>query len=432
MKIALKDGNFITDNSLDCQKNCYFVLTNSNKKFAPMAQNLGANIIKPKEAINLLNLKPIKLVGITGTNGKTTTAALICHILNYLGHKTGLCGTRGAFVCDQKIAPKGLTTSQFLETLSYIKAASEAGCEYFVMEVSSHAIAQNRIESLDFDLKIFTNLTQDHLDYHKSFDEYARVKSDFFSDESLKLINKDDKFIKFNKNNVYFYSCQDENADFVALNCDFDDGINAKISVKFDSQICQIKSNMQGKFNLYNILCAISAVNLLGFNDCDAICDALGKFGGVEGRLEVVSTNPLVIVDFAHTPDGIEKVLSAMSHKDLIVVFGAGGDRDKTKRPIMGQIVEKYAKIPIITSDNPRSENPSEIINEIKSGMKNQNVICIEDRKEAIAKALNLAVNGQTIAILGKGDETTQEINGVLYPFSDKEVVLNLLKDEKI
>ena len=144
-----------------------------------------------------------------------------------------------------------------------------------------------------------------------------------------------------------------------------------------------------------------------------------------------MSNNPLVIVDFAHTPDGIEKVLSAISHKDLIVVFGAGGDRDKTKRPIMGQIVEKYAKISIITSDNPRSENPDEIINEIKSGMKNQNILCIKDRKEAIKKALNLATNGEIIAILGKGDETTQEINGVFYPFSDKEVVLNLLKEVK-
>lgn len=429
MKIALKDGNFITDNSLECQKNCYFVLTNSNNKFAPMAESLGANIISPKQTLNLLNLNPIKLIGITGTNGKTTTAALICHILNYLGHKTGLCGTRGAFIVDQKIAPKGLTTSQFLETVSYLKTASEAGCEYFVMEVSSHAIAQNRIESLEFDLKIFTNLTQDHLDYHKSFDEYSRVKSNFFSDESLKLINSDDKFIKFNKNNAYFYSCQDKEADFFALNCDFDDGINAGIRTKFNTY--KIKSNMQGKFNLYNILCAFGAVNLLGFNKFDDILEAILEFDGVEGRVEVVSNNPLVIVDFAHTPDGIEKVLSAISHKDLIVVFGAGGDRDKTKRPIMGQIVEKYAKIPIITSDNPRSENPDEIINEIKSGMKNQNILCIKDRKEAIKKALNLATNGEIIAILGKGDETTQEINGVFYPFSDKEVVLNLLKEVK-
>lgn len=429
MKIALKDGNFITDNSLECQKNCYFVLTNSNNKFAPMAESLGANIISPKQTLNLLNLKPIKLIGITGTNGKTTTAALICHILNHLGHKTGLCGTRGAFVGDQKIAPKGLTTSQFLETVSYLKTASEAECEYFVMEVSSHAIAQNRIESLEFDLKIFTNLTQDHLDYHKSFDEYSRVKSNFFSDESLKLINSDDKFIKFNKNNAYFYSCQNQEADFFALNCDFNNGINADIRTKFDTY--KIKSNMQGKFNLYNILCAFGAVNLLGFNKFDDILEAILEFDGVEGRVEVVSKNPLVIVDFAHTPDGIEKVLSAISHKDLIVVFGAGGDRDKTKRPIMGQIVEKYAKISIITSDNPRSENPDEIINEIKSGMKNQNILCIQDRKEAIKKALNLATNGEIIAILGKGDETTQEINGVFYPFSDKEVVLNLLKEVK-
>lgn len=428
MKIELKNGEFITDNSLECVRGCYFVATWSNERFKSLAANSGVKIISPREAINLVNLRPIKIIGITGTNGKTTSAALIAHALNSLGHKCALSGTRGAFIADKKIAPKGLTTSQFLETLSYLKVASDENCEYFVMEVSSHAIAQKRVEGLEFALKIFTNLTQDHLDYHKTFEEYARVKSSFFADESFKLINADDEFIRFCATNSHLYSCV-KDYEFTAVGADFSGGIKA--SLKSPSGEVRIHSSLQGKFNLYNILCAFGALNLLGFAP-QKIADALSEFTGVEGRVEVVSHSPLVIVDFAHTPDGIDKVLNALSHEKLIVVFGAGGDRDKTKRPIMGRIAQKYAKIAIVTSDNPRSEDPEAIINEIISGMDaSSEIIRQSDRKKAIKTALDLATNGEAVVILGKGDETTQEINGVKYPFSDKEVVLNLLKEAK-
>lgn len=422
MKLVL-ENNFITDNSSECENGCYFVKTNSNKKFISLVKK--SNIITPKEAIKLVNPK-VKIIGITGTNGKTTTATLIAHILNYLGHKCCLCGTRGVFIGEKQIAPKGLTTPQFLDILNFINIADKENCEYFIMEVSSHAIAQNRIESLDFVLKIFTNLTQDHLDYHKTFEEYCGVKSNFFADESLKLINKDDKFIKFFNTNTHFYSCLHE-AEFSVDKTDFSNGIEAVL--KANDKNYSICSKLQGQFNLYNILCAFGAVNLLGFHD--DLQNAINDFYGVDGRVEVVSIDPLVIVDFAHTPDGIEKVLKSLENKELIVVFGAGGNRDKTKRPIMGKIASKYAKILIITSDNPRDEEPLDIIEDIKAGIpSDKEFFCEVNREKAIQMALNLVKDNQVIAILGKGDETTQEIKGVKYPFSDKEIVKKLLKEK--
>ncbi|AII13989.1 UDP-N-acetylmuramoylalanyl-D-glutamate 2,6-diaminopimelate ligase [Campylobacter iguaniorum] len=429
MKIALDEVKFITDNSQDCDKNAYFVYTNSNSKFHSKAGEQGATLISPAKAKELLGIgKNIKLIGITGTNGKTTTSAIIASALENLGFKAGLSGTRGTFLGEKQIAPKGLTTSQALETLSYLKAAIDVGCEYFVMEVSSHAIAQNRIEGLDFDLKIFTNLSQDHLDFHKTFDEYARVKSSFFSDETPKLINKDDKFIKFNPKNSMTYSLESE-ADFFVDKFSLKGGIEASIAFKQNSTL---KSHLQGKFNLYNLLAAFGAIKFLTNLDDQKIADALGKFEGVEGRVEIVSKNPLVIVDFAHTPDGIEKVLGALSHDELIVVFGAGGDRDRTKRPIMGKIAQKYAKFTVVTSDNPRSEEPDFIIDEIMAGMSlNDKVFRESDRKKAINLALSLAKNGETIVILGKGDEPYQEINGVKHPFSDKLIAQEIINATK-
>ncbi len=431
MKISLSSGRFITDNSLECESGCYFVRTNSNLKFESTARTAGAEIIAPKRALELAgSLSNLKIVGITGTNGKTTTAALTAHILTALGHKCALAGTRGAFVDGEQIAPKGLTTSQFLETLSYMWRAVEAGCEYFIMEVSSHAIAQNRVEGLEFALKIFTNLTQDHLDYHKTFEEYARVKSSFFADETLKLINADDEFIRYSKINAHLYAIEDSNlnnAEFTATEADFSRGITATLNLAGEQ--IKFNSHLQGKFNLYNILAAAAAVRLLEPNsNLNALARAIESFPGVEGRVQVVSRNPLVIVDFAHTPDGIEKVLSALNHKRLIVVFGAGGDRDRTKRPLMGAAVEKYAHTAIVTSDNPRSEEPSEIANEILSGMKSERTICELDRRKAISLAISLAKEDDIVAILGKGDETTQEIKGAKYHFSDAEVVREILE----
>lgn len=421
MKIALNNG-FLTDNSNDVTTGAYFVVTNSNSKYADDALDAGAKLISPRQAIEILGLKErIKIIGITGTNGKTTTAFLLAHTLSNLGYKCAISGTCGSFVDGRQIAKKGLTTSQILETLSYIKEAVECDCKYFIMEVSSHAIAQNRIEGLEFALKIFTNLSQDHLDFHKSFDEYARVKSSFLSDSSDKIINGDDKNISYNALNAFTYSLK--NGDIIASNFELKDGIIATIQSK--SEIANLSLNLHGKFNLYNALGVISATKKLLNLDLQSICDGLKGFKGVAGRMEIVSHKPAIIVDFAHTPDGIEKVLSSITERELIVVFGAGGDRDKSKRAIMGQIVAKYAKVAIVTSDNPRSEDPNSIIEQVASKMP-PNTIKITDRKEAIKRAIDIQ-NGEVLLILGKGDEDYQEINGIKYPFSDQEVVKEIL-----
>ncbi|QCD44381.1 UDP-N-acetylmuramoyl-L-alanyl-D-glutamate--2,6-diaminopimelate ligase [Campylobacter mucosalis] len=429
MKICI-DDTFITDNSLECEPGCFFLLCDTNAKFKDDAILRKASIVNIDRAKELLGIdENLKIVGITGTNGKTTTAALLAHMLNELGHKTALCGTRGAFIANERIDQKALTTSQILTTLWYMQKATLAKCEYLVMEISSHAIVQNRIEGLSFALKIFTNISQDHLDYHKSMEEYARVKSSFFDDDTLKIINIDDEFIKFNPKNSYTYSLK-QSADFSPISYDLKFGINASISAL--GNVANINSSLQGEFNLQNLLAALGAVTLLQKPEASKLSSAVKSFNGVEGRVEVVSTNPLVIVDFAHTPDGMQKVLNALRNLSLIVVFGAGGDRDRTKRAKMGAIAQKYARLSIVTSDNPRSENPQDIVDEICSGMDMSRFVLKEvDRREAIRIGLENLKDGEALIILGKGDEDYQEINGIKHHFSDKEVVCELLKERK-
>ncbi|ECK7705976.1 UDP-N-acetylmuramoyl-L-alanyl-D-glutamate--2,6-diaminopimelate ligase [Campylobacter coli] len=426
MKLKL-DQSFITDNTLECEKDCYFLKTAQNMNFASDALEKGAKIIDVEECKKLLKIdENIKIIGITGTNGKTTTAAAIYSILLDLGFKCGLCGTRGAFINDEQIDEKSLTTSPILKTLEYLQLATQKKCDFFIMEVSSHALVQNRIEGLKFAAKIFTNITQDHLDFHGNFENYKAAKELFFTDESLKFINKDALAIKFNVRNAFTYGI--ENPSLYQVKAySLEDGISAIVALK--DQSFHIDSPLLGLFNLYNLLAASACVNELVKPNLKDLEKAISGFGGVCGRVEQVANG--VIVDFAHTPDGIEKVLDTLKNKKLIVVFGAGGDRDKTKRPLMGKIVEHFAKIAIITSDNPRSEEPKDIMNEILSGFQNPDkALMIEDRKEAINKALKLKEKDDLVVILGKGDENTQEIKGIKHPFSDKAVVNEILKNQ--
>ncbi|EIT2471209.1 UDP-N-acetylmuramoyl-L-alanyl-D-glutamate--2,6-diaminopimelate ligase [Campylobacter coli] len=426
MKLKL-DQSFITDNTLECEKDYYFLKTAQNMNFASDALEKGAKIIDVEECKKLLKIdENIKIIGITGTNGKTTTAAAIYSILLDLGFKCGLCGTRGAFINDEQIDEKSLTTSPILKTLEYLQLATQKKCDFFIMEVSSHALVQNRIEGLKFAAKIFTNITQDHLDFHGNFENYKAAKELFFTDESLKFINKDTLMIKFNVRNAFTYGI--ENPSLYQVKAySLEDGISAIVALK--DQSFHIDSPLLGLFNLYNLLAASACVNELVKPNLKDLEKAISGFGGVCGRVEQVANG--VIVDFAHTPDGIEKVLDTLKNKKLIVVFGAGGDRDKTKRPLMGKIVEHFAKIAIITSDNPRSEEPKDIMNEILSGFQNPDkALMIEDRKEAINKALKLKEKDDLVVILGKGDENTQEIKGIKHPFSDKAIVNEILKNQ--
>ena len=421
----LENGIFVTEDTREAKDGVCFLKTAQNSKYID-SLSADVKVITPKELIETWGLSSVKLIGITGTNGKTTTAAIIYSILTDLGYITGLQGTRGFFLNDERLEDKSLTTPSILQTLHNIKQTKDAGGEYFVMEVSSHAIDQNRIEDLEFALKIFTNVTQDHLDYHKTVAEYRAVKSKFFLDESLKLINKYEiKKIMYNEVNTYTYSL-DEPSSFRIDAFSLSGGITAAINNM--GKVATFKSNLLGLFNVYNLAAAVAGVKLVTDKSLEEICEAVEGFGGVSGRMEVISHDPTVIVDFAHTPDGMLKVLESIKDRDISVVFGAGGDRDKDKRPKMGLAAAKYAKKLYITSDNPRSEDPQEIIEQVAAPLDGkEGVVKIVDRKEAIKQAIDELKAEEVLLILGKGDENYIEINGEKIPFDDRVVAREIL-----
>jgi len=419
------DSFFIADNTNECKSNTLFLKTAQNEKYIKdfNLQNTKG-IITPKELINRLGVGSLKIVGITGTNGKTTTAAAIYSILLDLGYKVAMQGTRGFFINEEKIEGKSLTTPSILQTILHLKEAKKRGCEYFIMEVSSHAIEQKRIEGIEFALKVFTNISQDHLDYHKNMQEYKRVKSSFFSDESNKLINKDGGKIEFNIKNARSYSLEYP-ATYKVEAYSMQNGLQAVL--KYFDKFVQFSSPLIGLFNLYNITAAIASVDILTDNSLEEIVEVVDNFAGVSGRMQVVSEEPLIIVDFAHTPDGMQKIFEAVKDKDISVVFGAGGDRDKSKRALMGKVASKYARKLYVTSDNPRNEEPLDIIKDIVQGIDNPNTLIIPDRKQAINRAINELEKNEILLILGKGDEEYQDIKGKKIPFSDVEVVNSIM-----
>ena len=418
--------NYISDNTSDIDDMTLFVKTAQNSKYF---DNLDTKLvyITPKELIALWKLSDMQVVGVTGTNGKTTVTAAIYSLLIDLGYKVGLQGTRGVFANDKKIVDKSMTTPSILETLYNMKLTKEYECQYFVMEVSSHAIDQNRIEDLKFALKVHTNVTSDHLDYHKTVEEYRRVKSLFFADDTPKLLNKDDiRHISYNVQNAQSYGI-DEPATLKVQAYSLLNGIVA--GLKYMNEEATFSSPMVGLFNLSNLLAAIGSVKILTKRSLQEICDVVENFGGVAGRMQVVSQKPLVIVDFAHTDDGMYQVLDSIKDKDIVVVFGAGGNRDKAKRPRMGAVAGRFAKKIYVTSDNPRDEVPEQILEDILVGLRGkENVVATPDRKLAIEMALKELKDDEVLLILGKGDETYQEIKGVKYPFDDREVVRTLLE----
>ena len=429
MKIEINQNSYkyLSDNSADASADTAFFCCEQNEKYMGQAKESGAVIVTPKVLESIFDTKDMKIVGITGTNGKTTTAAAIYSFLLDLDESVAFLGTRGFFINEDRVKEKGMTTPPLLEIMNDIFEAKKAGCEYFIMEVSSHAIEQNRIEGLSFALKVFTNITQDHLDYHKTYEEYKRVKSSFFADESLKLINKDAKKIEFNAKNTYTYAL-DAPASFNILAFTLNNGM-AAVMKHFDKQVDFI-SPLYGSFNLYNLTAAISSVKLITKHSLEDICKVVENFAGVSGRMEVVSDRPLVIVDFAHTPDGMEQVLDSLKEKDLVVVFGAGGDRDKDKRAMMGRVANLYAKKIYLTSDNPRSEEPMDIIMDIYEAIDEKEKVKVASKREdAIKFAIDELEEGEIILILGKGDEEYQEIMGEKVPFDDRVISREILQD---
>ncbi len=432
MKIALPGGDYkyVTENSQECDEQTAFVLTAQNKKYLDDAKaNKPHSIINASQVAPIFGLNRIKIIGITGTNGKTSTASAIYSYLLDLGYKTAMQGTRGFFMNDEVIEGKSLTTPSVLNTYRHIYQAVSSGCEFFIMEVSSHAIVQKRIEGIDFELKILTNITQDHLDYHNTLEEYMQVKNSFFQDNSKKLINRDESKADFNFKNAYTYGLEN-NATYKMMAYSLNDGISGIIQHFQD--VVPFHSDLHGFFNLYNTLAAFAAVHLLTGKTLEEVSDVVGNFAGVSGRMEKVSEDPAVIVDFAHTPDGMAQVLNALKEKELLVVFGAGGDRDQSKRPLMGKIAGALAKKIYLTSDNPRNEDPDTIIREIKAGIDERCELYINpNRREAIDKALEEQREGEIVLVLGKGDEAYQIIYDKKFPFDDREVVRELIKEKK-
>ena len=427
MTLPFDGGNYsaLTDDTAQIDEKTRFLKTAQNSRYYE-ALDTPPPFITPRELIAHWGLDELKVVGVTGTNGKTTVTAAIYSFLLDLGEKPALQGTRGFFAIEERLEEKVMTTPSILQTLHHMKMARDRGCNYFIMEVSSHAIHQERIEGIDFALKVHTNVTSDHLDYHGTVEEYRRVKSLFFADESPKLLNKDDiKSITYNPIGAQSYGV-DEPATFKVQAFSLRHGITA--GVKHLQEEASFHSPMVGLFNLFNLMAAIGSVVMLTGRKIQEVCDVVENFAGVAGRMEVVSRDPLVIVDFAHTDDGMFQVLDSIKDRDISVVFGAGGNRDKGKRPRMGAVAGRFAKKIYVTSDNPRDEVPEQILEDILVGLRGkERVTATPDRRLAIKMALEALDRDEVLLILGKGDEDYQEIKGVKHHFDDREVARELL-----
>lgn len=374
--------------------------------------------------------KKLKVVGVTGTNGKTTTVTLLYKLATALGYKAGLVSTVENIILNEKI-PADMTTPDSVALTKLFAKMLERGCEYVFMEVSSHALDQNRVLFVNFTGGVFTNLTHDHLDYHKNFTQYFNAKKKLFSQlesDAFALSNTDDERgasmlldIKARKFSYGFTGGENFHGELVKK--DF-----SGLLLKFNQT--EVRSGLLGRFNAYNLLSAWSACQLLGF-DMEKVVRALVDIEPPRGRFEHF-TSPggvLVVVDYAHSPDSLEKILLAVKEIQnadgkMISVFGCGGDRDPIKRKIMGKIGATLSDIAIFTSDNPRSEDPDKIIAQMKidlSSIDLEKVMTIPNRREAILEAVKIAHRGDIILCAGKGHENYQEIKGVKHHFDDME-----------
>lgn len=383
--------------------------------------------------------KNIKLIGVTGTNGKTSVTHLLQRIVEDAKHKCALIGTLGYKLSGKDSYHDAKhTTPQAPELQKTLQMICEEKIDYVAMEVSSHALEQNRAGGCDFDGAVYTNLTQDHLDYHITMNNYFEAKAILFKElkhGAFAVINNDDEYADKFKNvvnegvEIYTYGIKN-NADIMASNIDFSIH-GAKFDCKIMNAEKKVNLQMNGMFSVYNALAALAAGIAMGF-DPDVCISALESTKSVDGRFEIVNKQPLVIVDYAHTPDGLENVLKAAKEltpngSSLICMFGCGGDRDATKRPKMGKIADENADIVVVTSDNPRSEDPQLIISDILAGIKSMNtqkVYVESDRRVAIAMLKNIAKENDVVVLAGKGHEDYQILKNETIHFDDREEAL--------
>lgn len=403
----------------------YIKVENSSKVLGLLASNFYGN---PSEKLTL--------VGITGTNGKTSVSTLLFDIFKKIGYSSVLISTVEYRIGDE-VFPSTHTTPDIITLNKILSKAVEQGCQYAFMEVSSHGIHQGRIDGLNFRIAGFTNITHDHLDYHKTFLEYLNTKKRFFDElpqTAVAITNIDDKNglvmlqnTKAKKKTYAVKTLADYHGKLLEL--DFN-------GMLLDFNGKEFWTTLTGKFNVYNLLLVFAIARELGFEE-NEILTTISKLKRVNGRFEVLKSQGgiIFVVDYAHTPDALENILDSINeirtkNERLITIFGCGGDRDREKRPEMGKVATRKSTLAIITSDNPRTEDPAQIIKEIEAGVESQNFskyITIPDRKEAIKMAIKFAESKDIVLVAGKGHETYQEINGVRHHFDDKETILELV-----
>ena len=407
----------------------YVIVKNSRKALALVSAEYFGN---PAEEMTM--------VGVTGTNGKTTTTLLLKHVIEQsLGAKVGLIGTNQNMIGELAMETER-TTPESYELQKLFREMANASCKYVIMEVSSHSLALDRVAGVRFKLGVFTNLTQDHLDFHHTMEEYAKAKAKLFTMCDVGCINVDDKWhnvmLEHASCRMFTYSAEHNAATLVAKDIRLS-ASGVKFCAVTENELAHIKLAIPGKFSVYNALGVIAIGLAIGIS-LDDCADAMGSAKGVKGRMEVVPTDGdyTIVIDYAHTPDALENALKALHMGEngrLVVLFGCGGDRDRTKRPIMGAIAADNADFVIVTSDNPRTEDPQEIINEIVAGIKGRKnrykVIC--DRVEAIKWAIDNHMPDDVILLAGKGHEDYQEVGHEKHHMDEREIVAEHIEKRK-
>ena len=455
-EIKDKEIKNITDNSQKCREGSIFICHKSGERYVEEALRNGAVLVVAEKQVcencfvtddvarEYARLsaefhgnrhRNIKLIAVTGTNGKTTTANMIYTILTLSGKKCGLIGTVSSNICSRKLE-SNLSTPDPFEMHSMFSELYEWGAEYCVVEASSQGISEGRLHGLDFWLTVFTNISRDHLDYHGTMENYVDTKKSIFLTSEKSVINADDayskEFIDVSEGKVITYSLIKNDADYVAKSIKLSENVS-DYAVVADYAIHRIRLNVPGEFNIQNSLAAIATAI-----ECDISLEfcayALKRFFGVKGRMEILDINEdyKVIIDYAHTPDALKKVLlclNSFAKGRVITVFGCGGERDKEKRSQMGDIASQLSDIIVITNDNPRGENPTEIIDDILSGVqKSKKTVYIqENRRKAIEYALKIAKKNDIILLAGKGHETYQLIGSEKIPMDEREIVREIL-----
>ncbi len=424
-KTAIKNGAVavVTDRDLFLPQQ--IIVEDTREAFAQIASNFYGN---PS--------RKLKIIGVTGTNGKTSTCFFIKEILNSLGIKCGIIGTVKNNWEDEE-TDSILTTPEPMELHNLFLQMVNAGCEYCVMEVSSQALSQKRVCGIEFCASALTNITPEHLDYHGSMDDYIKAKLELFNNSKFACVNIDDENVSQNIHNIkcktITYSTVSDKADYTAKNVVCNEN---GIRYEFVGMECisRIQSSLCGRFTVYNTLCAISVLLNLGFT-IDNITKGVEKLTSVKGRNEIVPIPKdfTVIIDYAHTPDGLENILLSakeMTKGKIILVFGCGGDRDKSKRALMGKIAGELSNYAVVTSDNPRTENPLLIMNDILCGMEKakSKIAVIENRRQAIEFALSKARKGDIVILAGKGHETYQIIGKEKIPFDERDIIKEYFK----